>query len=221
MKKTITIIGAGPGLGLSLAKKFGSNGFNVALVSINEKTLVPLVDELSSLNIESKYYVADVRDLEKLSLALEQIEADFGRIDVVEFSPYAGPQTFAHVLDMTIDDVEEQYKMQVLPAVKIVETVLPAMREYKSGAILFNSGISALHPIPQLGNTGIACSGLRNYAQNLHNLLKEEGIYIGFQTISALIKKGTEADPDLIAESWYELYSKQDKFENIFPDLKV
>lgn len=221
MKKTIAIIGAGPGLGLSLAKKFGSNDFNVALVSRNENTLIPMVEELTALNINTKYYVADVRDLEKLGSTMEEIEKEFGQINVVEFSPYAGPQVFRHALTMEIEDVKDQYETQVLPAVKLVQKVLPSMRKNKSGAILFNTGISALYPISGLGNTGIACSGLRNYAQNLHNLLKEEGIYVGLQAISALIKKGTEADPDLIAESWYELYSKQDKFEKVFPELKI
>ncbi|MFJ7755861.1 SDR family NAD(P)-dependent oxidoreductase [Peribacillus muralis] len=221
MRKTIAIVGAGPGLGLSLAKKFGSNGFNVALVSKNEKILTTLVSELSSLNIESRYYIADISDLEKLGSTIKQVENDFGQIDVVEFSPYGGPQTFKHTLSMEIEDVEAEYKTLLLPAIKLVQTVLPSMQKNKSGAILFNSGISALYPIPELGNTGIACSGLRNYAQNLHNLLKEDGIYVGFQAISSLIKKGTEADPDLIAASWYDLYRKQDKFETVFPELNI
>ncbi|WP_433959234.1 SDR family NAD(P)-dependent oxidoreductase [Cytobacillus horneckiae] len=217
--KTIAIIGAGPGLGLSLAKKFGSNGFNVALVSLHEDTLIPLVNELKSLNIAAKYYVTDVRDLEKLGLTLKQVESDFGNIDVVEFSPYAGQQMFRNVLEMKIEDVEEQYKMQVLPAIKLVQTVLPSMEEKGSGAILFNSGISAVHPIPQLGNAGIACSGLRNYAQNLHNVLKEKSIFVGFVAVATLIKKGTEGDPDLIADTWYDLYIKQDRFETVFPQM--
>lgn len=219
MVKTIAIVGAGPGLGLSLAKKFGSNGFNVALISKSEETLIPLVDELKTLNIDSKYYVADVRDLEVLDSTLKQIESDFGKIDVVEFSPYAGPQMFRNVLTMSTVDVEEQYRMQVLPAIKVVQAVLPSMKERGNGAILFNSGISAIHPIPDLGNTGIVCSGLRNYAQNLHNVLKEEGIYVGFVSVATLIKKGTEGDPDLIAETWYDLYDKQDLFETVFPKM--
>ena len=34
--KTIAIIGAGEGLGFSLAQKFGANGFQVALVARNK-----------------------------------------------------------------------------------------------------------------------------------------------------------------------------------------
>lgn len=35
--KTITIVGAGAGLGLSIARKFGSNGFQVALISRSQE----------------------------------------------------------------------------------------------------------------------------------------------------------------------------------------
>jgi len=34
---TIAIVGAGPGLGLSIAKAFGRNGFSVALVSRSQE----------------------------------------------------------------------------------------------------------------------------------------------------------------------------------------
>ena len=33
--KTIAIVGAGEGLGMSIAKKFGHNGFRVALIARN------------------------------------------------------------------------------------------------------------------------------------------------------------------------------------------
>ncbi|URJ43199.1 hypothetical protein MF628_002795 [Paenibacillus polymyxa] len=49
-----------------------------------------------------------------------------------------------------------------------------------SGAILFTTGISAMFPLPSLGNGGIVMSGLRNYATNLHNELKEKGVFVGY-----------------------------------------
>ena len=44
---TIAIIGAGPGLGLALAKKFGQNGYNAALIARNPDTLDTLVNDPS------------------------------------------------------------------------------------------------------------------------------------------------------------------------------
>ncbi len=72
--------------------------------------------------------------------------------------------------------------------------------------------------IPQLGNAGIVMSGIRNYAKNLHNILKEQGIYVGHLSIGTLIERDTEGDPDLIADVWYNQYSSQRYFEAVFPN---
>lgn len=52
--RNIVIVGAGPGLGLSLAKKFGVNGFRVAVISRNPEKLSMIISELKKLNIEAQ-----------------------------------------------------------------------------------------------------------------------------------------------------------------------
>lgn len=215
--KTIVIIGAGPGLGLSLAKKFGKNGFRVAVISRNAEKLEKMVSELQKLNIESKFYAADVTDLSALQQALQAAKQDFGRMDVLEFSPYAGPEIFRHVLETTPENVLEQVNSYLLPAIQSVNEVLPDMLDQGSGAILFTTGLSAMVPMAPLGNVGIVMTGARNYAANLHHELKEKGIYVGHLSIGAFIQAGTDGDPDLIAEAWYGLYEKKDQFEETFP----
>jgi short-subunit dehydrogenase len=58
--KTIAIIGAGEGLGFSLAQKFGANGFQVALVARNKTKLDAIVEKLKREGIEAAAFVADV-----------------------------------------------------------------------------------------------------------------------------------------------------------------
>ncbi|MCO0599559.1 SDR family NAD(P)-dependent oxidoreductase [Peribacillus butanolivorans] len=215
--KTIAVIGAGPGLGLSIAKRFGSEQFNVALIARNKEKLSAMVEELKGLNIESKYYLADLRNLEQLKKALDDAKADFNNIDVLEFSPYPGPKSFIPTLDVTAENMTEQINYFLLPAIEAVQSVLPGMQKKGAGAILFTTGISAMHPIPQLGNAGIVMAGLRNYATNLHNILKEQSIYVGHLSIGTLIEKGTEGDPDLIADMWYNQYATQPYFEAVYP----
>jgi len=214
--KTIVIIGAGPGLGLSLAKKFGEHGFKVAAISRNAEKLSLIVNELNKLNIEAKSYVVDITDLTTLKQALEAAKQDFGSIDVLEFSPYAGPEIFRHVLEATPDNVLEHVNSQLLPALLSVNEVLPDMINNGSGAILFTTGLSAMFPMPFVGNVGIVMSGLRNYATNLHNELKDKGIFVGHLSIGTFIQPGTAGDPDIIAEAWYDMYEKKDRFEETF-----
>lgn len=215
--KTITIIGAGTGLGLSIAKKFGENGFRIAAISRNSGKLSIIVSELKKLNIEAQSYVADVTDLAALKQAIQAVKKDFGSIDVLEFSPYTGWDKFTKVLETTPESVLEQVNSYLLPAVLSVNEVLPDMINNGSGAILFTTGISAMFPIPFVGNGGIVMSGIRNYATNLYNELKDKGIFVGHLSIGTLIQAGTAGDPDIIAEAWYNLYEKKDRFEEIFP----
>ncbi|MEV4229069.1 SDR family NAD(P)-dependent oxidoreductase, partial [Streptomyces bobili] len=48
----IAVIGAGPGLGLSIARRFGKEGFQVALVSRTQDKLDALAARLAEEGIE-------------------------------------------------------------------------------------------------------------------------------------------------------------------------
>lgn len=215
--KTIAIVGAGPGLGLSLAKKFGHNGFRVAAISRNSKKLSSIIQELKELNIEAKPFTADITDLAALKQTLQAVTETFGSIDVLEFSPYAGWDKFTPVLATTPESVMEQINSYLLPAVLSVNEVLPGMLQKGSGSILFTTGLSAMFPLPFVGNGGIVMSGIRNYAANLYTELKEKGVYVGHLSIGTMIQAGTAGDPDIIADTWYNLYESKDHFEEVFP----
>lgn len=215
--KTVVIVGAGPGLGLSLAKKFGENGFRVAAIARNPEKLSIIVSELRQLNIEAQSFVADISDLAALKQAIQAVKNEFGSIDVLEFSPYAGSDNFTNVLETTPESVLEHINSYLLPAVLSVNEVLPDMINNGSGAILFTTGLSAMFPLPFVGNGGIVMSGVRNYATNLHNELKDKGVFVGHLSIGIMIQAGTAGDPDVIAEAWYDIYEKKNRFEEIFP----
>ncbi|GAC43092.1 SDR family NAD(P)-dependent oxidoreductase [Paenibacillus popilliae] len=58
--KTVAIVGAGKGLGLSLAKRFGHKGFRVALIARNVEKLAEMTEELKALGVEVSNYKADI-----------------------------------------------------------------------------------------------------------------------------------------------------------------
>ncbi|MGH3085599.1 MAG: SDR family NAD(P)-dependent oxidoreductase, partial [Gaiellaceae bacterium] len=64
---SIAIVGAGPGLGLAIARTFGSEGYDVALVSRHRAKLDGLIDQLASENIAAAAFPADVLDRAALS----------------------------------------------------------------------------------------------------------------------------------------------------------
>jgi len=71
---TIAIAGAGPGLGLSIAKVFGRNGFCVALVSRTQDKLDRLAAELGESGIDTAGFAADIMDRPSLVAAFTRIK---------------------------------------------------------------------------------------------------------------------------------------------------
>ncbi len=216
--KTLAIVGAGPGLGLSIAKTFGQHDFRVALIARNQEKLDTYVQQLRELHIEAAAFPAEIFHTPQLEAALTSVKETFGPVDVLEYSPVSSPTEVAPVVDVTPENALLQFRHQVLGAVTSVRAVLPDMRAQGSGALFFTTGTSAITPNPFFGNVGIAMSGLRNYAYSLNQALAPSGIYVGTLSIGIFITKGDpEKDPDLIAARIYEMCEKRDHVEETFP----
>lgn len=81
--QTILITGGGSGLGLAMAKKFASLGSNVAICGRTEEKLQKAIKEISEAgndSTEAGYYVADVRDYERIKGMIGEIVSDFGEM---------------------------------------------------------------------------------------------------------------------------------------------
>jgi len=78
--KVVLITGASGGIGKAIAKKFATAGAKVALNDIApaEENLKKLAKELGS-----RYFLADVSKLEEVEKMVENIQKEFGRLDVL------------------------------------------------------------------------------------------------------------------------------------------
>lgn len=80
--QVILITGGGSGLGLAMAKKFTSLGSDIAICGRTEEKLQKAVKEIgeASGNSSVKYYVADVRDYDRIEEMIGEIVSHFGKM---------------------------------------------------------------------------------------------------------------------------------------------
>ncbi|OQS13003.1 short-chain dehydrogenase [Nocardia donostiensis] len=231
---TALIVGVGPGLGLSMARRFGSAGHRVALISRTGERHEAYRRELADHGIDSVAYTADVTDSARLRAVLADIAAH-NRIELAYYGPamplQPGPIT-------EVDGATARAAFSFLwPAIDMVNAVLPPMREHGRGALLFAGGLSSVLPMPALGALALAAAALRNYAITLNAALAEHGVYAGTLTIGGLVERGDihamvtanpaqfgSADgrtlnPDVIADAAWEMYRSRDRTEQIFDAL--
>lgn len=234
--KTVAIFGAGPALGLSVARRFATEGHRVALVARGQENLDALVAELPG--VETATFVADVLDRAALAAAVQAIDSRFGHIDVAVYSPSGLDQERVGILDVDADTLPGQLDLLLLAPIALTRLLLPGMRERGHGSLLYASGAAAIDPTPQLGNVGIALAGMRNYVHNLNAAVAADGVYVGVVPIGGLIRRSAvEAllasaagtahfddfapdelqfellDPDDIAEVFWDLHAKRDRPE--------
>ena len=214
---TIVIVGAGPLLGLAIAKKFGAKGFNVGLIARSEAHLARLAMNLDSLGIEAIGVPADITKKTDLISAFGKIKSKFGSIDVLEFSPTNWKEGDSRgALQTTAEIALEDFMLLGYGAVASAEQVLPDMLSKNAGALFFTTGYSAIEPLPFITSLCISNAGLRSYALCLHQELAPRGIYVGHVSINAFIAEGTAGDPNKIADLYWDMYQSRDRSEDIF-----
>jgi NAD(P)-dependent dehydrogenase (short-subunit alcohol dehydrogenase family) len=216
--KTLAIVGAGPGLGLSVARQFGRHGFRVALIARTRATLDTSVQHLQANQIEAAGFQADIKDPAQLKAAFAQIKETFGPVSVLDYNRGPSePKEIASVLHLTSENVQMQFN-HVHGAITSVQAVLPDMLDKGSGVLLFTTGVSSVVPMPILANVGMAMASLRNYAHCLHQALADKEIYVGHLIIAAGLRPrlAEGADPDLPAALIYDMCQKRDRVEETF-----
>ncbi|MFC8800011.1 SDR family NAD(P)-dependent oxidoreductase [Promicromonospora sp. NPDC057138] len=203
----IAIIGAGPGLGIEIARAFGTKGFTVALIARNATKLDLLAAQLQEEGIEAAGFPADIAQRDTITRAFAQIKERFGRVDVLEFSPADRALGATSVLDVDPSTLGPQLDFYLHGGIHAIKQVIPDMIEAGSGTILVTNGAGAIDPVPFLADINIAAAGLRNWTLNLHNELSQHGIYVAHVAISAWIGSGhPDAEASAIAAAYTKLY---------------
>jgi short-subunit dehydrogenase len=230
---TAVVIGAGPGLGMSIARRFGRSGHSVALISRSDTRHAGYLAELAAEGVAAEAFAADVHDRERLGAVLDAIEAKSG-VDVLYYGPGAGDVSRPSPITETTADEVRSRMATVYAAVDAVGRVLPGMIARGAGGLLFAGGVSALVPIPSLGSLALTSAALRNYALTLNAGLAGTGVYAGTLTIGGLIERGDihavftaqpekfggvvppTLNPDDLAAAAWEMYSDRDRAEEVF-----
>jgi NAD(P)-dependent dehydrogenase (short-subunit alcohol dehydrogenase family) len=81
--KVVIVTGATAGIGYVTAKRFASEGANVACVGRNSERGTALVNQIAADSGRALFIRADVRDNEQVMAVVDQVAQRFGRIDVL------------------------------------------------------------------------------------------------------------------------------------------
>jgi NADP-dependent 3-hydroxy acid dehydrogenase YdfG len=212
---TFALVGAGPGLGLATARRFGAAGHAVALLARDAGHLEELTAVLSRDGIQARAFPADVLDCASLTAALREAADALGPVEILQFSPVPRADFMRPVLETSVDDLDAPLDFSVKGPVTAVNAVLPGMRALGRGTVLFVNGGSAVRPNLAVAGTSIAFAAESAYAHMLHDALAPENIHVAQLIVPGAIRPDAEhSSPEALAERLFDLHQKRDGFRH-------
>jgi short-subunit dehydrogenase len=214
MKKLITIIGVGQGISYGVAKKFGNEGFHVALVARTESKLKELVQQLEQDGISSSYEVADVGNEDSLKSALLSIKEKQGHAEVILYN--AAAVTVKDILEQDWNTIKSQMDINVGGYFNLMKMVLPYCLKENKGKLFVTGGGFALGGDDNWTSLSVGKAALRNLVQAFQKKTHGTNVHIAQLTVCGYVNPQDEKySPTAIAEQYWKLYNQPTgNFEN-------
>ncbi|TFC02041.1 SDR family NAD(P)-dependent oxidoreductase [Cryobacterium sp. MDB2-33-2] len=217
----IAIIGAGPGLGAAVARRFGREGFSIALIARNQTKLDAMAAELAASGFTARAYAADVLTPASLEAALARAEAELGAITVLQYSPLPSRDYLKPVLEMTPELALEALQFSALGLIHSARAVLPAMRAAGSGSIILINGGTSVKARAGFAGTSVAFPAESAYGEMLHDALSDEGIRVSQLVIPGGIPQLQLANGiDGVADRIWDLHAVAGPFRTMLIPLE-
>ncbi len=193
----IVVVGAGPGVSGSVARRFAREGYDVALVGLDEQQLEELGGGLRSAGTTTDWRVVDVTDVAALTSVVQSLGESSGRIDVLHFNPSAFRQK--DPLQLTVPELLEDVALGVGALLTAVQAARPFMGS--GGRITVTGSMAADKPWNEAASLGVQKAGVRNLVHSIDTTLRPDGIRAVSVTVRGTLSREGSFTPDRVADA--------------------
>lgn len=195
---SILVVGAGPGIGASVARRFAREGLSVGLIARDASRLSTLA---SSLAGRAAVRSADVTDAAALTTAIDELAAELGKPTCLIYNAALAREALPSAL--TAAALTEQLAVDVVGALTACNAAAAHMDR---GTLLLTGGGFADRPFAGYTGLSVGKAAMRNLARCMAQEYGDRGIHVATVTVHGTVKHGTPFDPDRIAELYWVLF---------------
>ncbi|HJV23682.1 MAG TPA: SDR family NAD(P)-dependent oxidoreductase [Holophagaceae bacterium] len=202
----LALVGMGPGLGRSLARKWGREGYRLALIGHDSTALGTSVEALRDEGFEARGYAAHAGDRVGLEAAFRELGTELGDPETLIFNASVSHE--APPSELGIGHLESDLRANVTGLLLAIQAVLPSMKAAGRGSLLLTGGGSALKPSATAASLGVGKAAQRSLFLSLAKELEGSALRVGTLTICGFVQPGTPFDPEDLARQMWELHTQ-------------
>lgn len=192
----VVILGAGPGLGLSVARRWCREGYRAVLLGETLEWMEPLAETLRAEGFDADGAAVDLLSPDSVQAAVTAIGERLGRIDLLHFNPSAWR---AHdVLTLTVPELLEDVAFGVGALLPAVQAAVPFFAP--DARVLVTGSAAADTPSPAAPSLGVQKAAVRNLVTSIDATLAERGVRAVAVQINGVLAKEGPFSPAPIAD---------------------
>ena len=175
--KVVFVAGSSRGIGRGIASVFMDEGAKVMLSGRSGDDLERTCRELSAGRTERvASFAGDLSDAEMALAAHRAIVDRWGKVDVLVCN--VGSGTGPGGWQLTVEDWNRVFQINLWATVRLVEVFLPGMAEVRSGNILFISSIAGHESLGAPLPYSAAKAALEKYSKDLSHKVAKTGVRV-------------------------------------------
>ena len=187
MEKVCLVIGAGAGIGGTVAKRFAKEGYHAYLARrTDEEGLEKLITQISDDGGKASGSLLNVIEENSIEDLVNKIELEIGPIDTVIYNIGAqiGDRSLA---ETSYKAFEMGWRMATFGLFRLAQVVTPKMKERQSGNIIVTSATSAVRGNGGQHSHAAAMGGRRMLCQSLNAEFSKDGIHVAHVIIDGAV----------------------------------
>ena len=187
MKPVCLVLGAGAGIGGTVAKKFAKEGFHSCLCRrSDQKGLDKIVSDIEQEGGSATGYLINAIEDNVLEELILEIEKDIGPIEVLVYN--LGAQTGMKLLNETsLKEFEWGWRMADLGLFRVAKVLMPIMEDRNAGTFLVTSATAAMRGNKNQHSHAAAMGGRRLLCQTLNAEFAPKGIHIVHIVVDGMV----------------------------------
>ncbi|WP_205474288.1 SDR family oxidoreductase [Nocardioides sp. SYSU D00038] len=207
-RPVLVVVGAGPGVSGSLARRAAAEGYDVGLLGTDEQRLAELAEAVREHGVDVGHAVVDVTDDAAARAAIGRLGEHAGRIDHLHFNPSAFRER--DPLELTVAELLADVALGVGALLTAVQAARPFLSA--GGRVTVTGSMAADRPWHRAASLGVQKAGVRNLVHSIDTTLAADGIRAVSVTVRGVLSDEGAFTPDRVADALWAA-ARQDEAE--------
>ncbi|MBP9986490.1 MAG: 3-oxoacyl-[acyl-carrier-protein] reductase [Bacteroidales bacterium] len=199
--KVALITGAARGIGRAIALKFAEEGASIAFCDLAmDEVAMKTKSELEALGVKVLAVASDVSSFEGAQGVVDQVMAEFGRIDVLVNN--AGITRDNLLVRMTEKEWDDVLRVNLKSAFNYCHATVPVMMRQRGGSIINISSVVGLHGNAGQCNYSASKAGMVALSMSIAKEMGSRGIRANAVAPGFIMTEMTASLPEDVLKKW-------------------